>query len=109
VSVTVTRVGFYVTVSPTALGKKGTISTLTTPAAVATPTGGVGPYTYAWTKQSGGAITANSPSSYSTTFTATGLGVDEERDAVFRVTCTDSLAATATRDITVSILRYSFA
>jgi hypothetical protein len=97
-----------VSLSPTAVSTGGTTSSLTTAGVTATPAGGTAPYTYSWAKVSGDAITVNSPTSATTTFSATGLALDEERSAVFRVTCTDAGALSATRDITVTIIRYSF-
>lgn len=75
----------------------------TTPATVATPSGGTAPYTYAWTRISGStAISADSPSSASTTFSGS-VGVNAVISAVFRVTVTDASAATATADVNVDL------
>lgn len=68
----------------------------------ATPAGGLGPYTYAWTRLSG-VGSANSPTSASTTFSAT-LSNGDDVSGVFRVTVTDSLANTATADVTVQFI-----
>ena len=74
--------------------------TVTTDAATATPTGGVAPYTYAWTVVSHSNATppaANSPASNISTFTQTA--VVETDDAVFRCTVTDDNGATAFADL----------
>jgi len=68
---------------------------MTTLPATAAPTGGVGPYTYAWTKVSGPAgITAVTPSAASTRFTTTfaAAGV---LDTVWKCTITDNNGTTA--------------
>lgn len=75
-----------------------------------TPSGGTGPYTYAWTRisyTSGTAPTSNSAATAATAFTQTGLGPGDTESAVFRCTVTDSLAATATADVTVTFLDFS--
>lgn len=78
-------------------------ATVTTNSVTATAAGGTGPYTYAWTKVSGdSALSANSPAAATTTFSA-NVAKNDERSGVWRVTATDSLAATATADITVRV------
>jgi hypothetical protein len=69
----------------------------------ATPSGGQVPYTYAWVKQSGDSISATNPTSAITSFQATGMAVDETRNAVFRCTCTDTFGSSATADVSVSL------
>jgi hypothetical protein len=76
---------------------------VTSNSVTATPTGGTGPYTHAWTKVSG--FSSPQPSSFTAatvTFSA-NIGRDQERDAVWRDTVTDSLSATATADVEVSL------
>lgn len=63
-------------------------SSATTGACTGALVGGSGSFTYAWTPTAGG-ISANSPASLSTTFSATGLGVSESRSGVFTLTATD--------------------
>ena len=80
-----------------------TILVVTNPATVATASGGSGSYTYSWARISGSsAITADSPSSSSTTFRGTvPAGFTT---AVFRVTVTDTVTGqTATADVTVTL------
>jgi hypothetical protein len=77
--------------------------TITTNTVTATPSGGTGPYTYAWTLIShDGPVnpTATSAATAATAFTQTAVGPGEIYSAVFRCTVTDSLAATATADCT---------
>lgn len=91
--------------SPTSLSKTGSASSLTTASTTVSPSGGTPSYTYAWAKVSGDTITADSSTSATTTFSATSLGTTESRSATFRCTVTDSLSATATTDVSVTITR----
>ena len=78
---------------------------VTSDTAQATPSGGLGPYSYAWAIISGSAA-ANSPNMAATSFSQTVTsGVTE--DSIARVTCTDSLGSVATADITVSLTNES--
>jgi hypothetical protein len=58
-----------------------------------TASGGTAPYTYAWTKISGGAITAVLPASDVTAFSGT-VALGETISAQFQCTITDDVAAT---------------
>jgi predicted flavoprotein YhiN len=91
--------------SRSTISRIGSNSTLTTGTVTGTPTGGQGPFTYAWTKQSGDTITASSPANASSTFRATNLAIDETRNAVFRLTCTDAFGSSDSEDVTVTITR----
>jgi hypothetical protein len=81
-------------------------SPVTSNATTATPAGGVAPYSYSWAHISGASMTANSPASATTTFTGV-VGPGADLSAVFRVTVTDSLAQTATADVTVDLTNTS--
>ena len=95
-----------VSISPTDVGNFSTAPSFTGAIGVtATASGGTGPYTYAWTKVSGNAITIASPSSATTKFNVSGMAVNETRLATFRVTATDAVLATATSDVPVSMDR----
>jgi hypothetical protein len=83
----------------------GSGASLTSASVTATASGGAGGTTYAWTKLSGGTITADTSSAAATTFSATGLAAGENRSAIFRVTATDSASATATADVSVTLSR----
>lgn len=108
VNVTIGRTSLSVSLSPTSLSKVGATSSLTTASVTATPSGGTAPYAYAWTKLSGDAITCNSPSAATTTFTASGLAAGgADRTATYRCTVTDSAAVSAVADIVVYIERIS--
>lgn len=89
--------------SITKLGFASSVQTNTTVNAI--PTGGASPHTYAWVKQSGGAITATLPTSAATFFRATAMVEDETRTAVFRCTVTDAFNNTASADVTVTLRR----
>lgn len=105
VTVTITRAAMAVTLNPTALDHTGQTSTITTDTVTGTASGGTGPYSYQWTKISGDNITANSPNSAGTTFTAANMSKLTIRQTTFRCTATDSLSATAYAEILVSITR----
>jgi hypothetical protein len=108
VTVTIARVSMTAAASPTSLSTSGVSASLTTASTTVTPTGGVATYTYAWTKVSGGSITANSSTAATTTFTAGSLTVGESRTAIYRCTVTDSTGGTpltATVDVPVAIDR----
>lgn len=74
---------------------------LTTGSVTVTPSGGTGPYTYAWAIDTGDTFTINAPTSATTTFSVT-LGGDESAAAVYTCTVTDSLAATYAVDVSVT-------
>lgn len=93
------------TLSRTSINKATFSSTGSTANVTATPSGGLAPYTYSWTRISGSGINANTPSSATTSFQATGLSEDETRTATFRCTCTDSLGTSDAEDCAVSITR----
>lgn len=78
-----------------------TAGLLTTGSVTVTPSGGTGPYTYAWAKFSGDTFTITSPTSAATTFSIT-LGGDEDAAAIYRCTVTDSVAATYAVDVSVT-------
>lgn len=76
-------------------------------AATAAPSGGVGPYTYAWTTESfTGPVPPNidSPTTAATTFTQTGIPSGDGYSAVFRCTITDDLGNTAAADVGASFI-----
>jgi hypothetical protein len=88
--------------SPASVSKTGAAGSLTTSAVTVSISSGLGSIaSIAWTKASGGTVTANSPSSASTTFTASpGAGVTIS--AVFTATVTSTLGQTATINVPVS-------
>lgn len=80
----------------------GTIGdSITTEPVSATVTGGIGPFSYAWVRQSneGIASTATAPSKATTSFKKSGNPVGSTRTDVWRVTVTDSTGTTATTDV----------
>lgn len=76
--------------------------TYTSEAVTVTASGGTGPYTYSWVRLSGASsVYATTPTAAVTAFEASiCFGA---RGAVFRCTVTDSLSATASVDISVSL------
>lgn len=88
---------FSASISPASATGSGKVN-ITTNSVTATPSGGTGPYTYAWTYVSGDAVTVLSPTAASTQFRS-----NISAGGVYRCTITDSLAATATATVGVSI------
>ena len=91
-----TALPMTLSVSPTQVSGYATpfkpvTQTITTDPVTATPSGGLGPYTYAW---SGG----NTPLSATNSFTRTLPGNTDAFDT-FTVTVTDSLGSTATASV----------
>jgi hypothetical protein len=81
---------------------------VTTNSVTVTASGGTGPYTYAWAYVSGDAVfTAGSPTAVTTTFSGTITSLGQDFTAVWRCTATDSLAATASTTVGVSIAEIS--
>lgn len=94
-----------VSVSPSSIYKSGSTASQTSSSVTATASGGTTPYTYSWSRTSGStAITANSASSATTSFSVTGLAVEDTAEAVFTVTATGGTTATTT--VTVEFYRY---
>lgn len=67
-----------------------------------TPVNGSSPYTYAWTKDSGDAITVNSPSSATTAFHASGMIPGQKRVARMKCHVVDNAAAALDISVTVT-------
>lgn len=100
-------VTFTAAISPfAAVGTRSGSGSATTNSVTATPTGGTGPYLYAWALVSGDTFTVNSATSASTTFTAS-VGLGEDKTAIYRCTITDSLLATATATVSVTVSEIS--
>lgn len=72
----------------------------------AAPTGGLAPFTYAWTRVSGETLITSGANSAKANFASGILDPYQTRQAVYRVTVTDSLGQTASADITV-LFQYS--
>jgi hypothetical protein len=97
------------TLSVTSDGSSDSTYTQTPGPITGTPTGGLGPFTYAWVLVSSSnltGITINTPSLASTTMTATVTASSPTVGiATLRCTVTDSLGSTATGTGTLSIER----
>jgi len=68
----------------------------------ATVTGGLAPFTYAWTYISGDSFGISSPSTQGTSFTRPGRPPAGLYTGTYRCTVTDATSATAFKDITVT-------
>lgn len=79
----------------------GTVATVALPNT--TITGGVAPYTQAWTRQSGDTPTISSSTALNPTWSAT-VSFDTANVSTWRVTVTDSVGATAFFDIEVTLI-----
>lgn len=91
--------------SPTAgssFASAGAPASCTTAPVTATPSGGLGPYSYSWTALSGDG-TINSPSSATTAFSYASIAPDSA-SGTFRCTCTDSSGQSATADVSATFL-----
>lgn len=101
------------TVSAPAVTGRGTglaTNTVATPQITATPAGGFGPYTYAWTLVSNGGGTASvavNPSNATTSFSKQNVAVGQAFTDTWRVTVTDSTGDTATEDVSVTFSNLS--
>lgn len=71
-------------------------------ASTASVTGGLGPFTYAWTYISGDSFGISSPSTAGTNFTRPGRPPAGLYSGTYRCTVTDATSATAFKNITVT-------
>lgn len=78
--------------SVTGFGSTGASANIKTGSVLATPTGGVSPYTYAWAQKGASAYTwvITSPTAATTDFTCNALGAGTTDEAAFEVTVTDA-------------------
>lgn len=79
----------------------GTVQTVALPNT--TITGGVAPYTQAWTRQSGDTPTISDASALNPTWSDT-VSFDTPNVSIWRVTVTDAASATAFFDIEVTLI-----
>jgi hypothetical protein len=83
-------------------GNTGAAANITTGVVEAIPSGGVAPYTYAWTQETSSPYTwaIGSPTAASTTFTCNTLGPGTTAEESFRCTVTDARGSTASAIVT---------
>ena len=79
---------------------------ITSAAAFAVPVGGVGPFSYAWTKVSGDTLTVTTPNNANTSFRG-NVGPGNLSFAIYRCTATDSLGTTASGDTIITLTNNS--
>lgn len=96
--------GFTAQAVPSSLEKFDFGPTITTDTAVASQTGGVGPFAYQWTYVSGSpAISVLTSTSDTTAFRATGMASLERREAVFKCVVTDTTTGVTADSNPVSV------
>ena len=89
-----------VTANDAGFGSTGPVGPTGTPNT--TPSGGVGPYTYSWARISGSTVPgASSLTAQNPTWSAGSVNFTQT--AIWRVTVTDSLGATAMAEISVTL------
>lgn len=94
--------------APTSVSVTGSAASETTPSTTVTPTGGLAPYTYAWTWSVGGtSITIGSPSSATTTFNNGSMTSGSTLTGTAKCTVTDALGQTCIATVAVSLSRVS--
>lgn len=94
-----------ISVSPTSVsGSASSTSTvsITTRSTTVSVSGGVAPYSYAWTQTSGDPMTATSPSGATTAFTAS-VGPGTRLAGVWQCTVTDAAGTTGTVSVSASL------
>jgi hypothetical protein len=79
----------------------GSVSPQVTASVTITASGGVSPYSYAWTKVTGDTFTVTSASSASTTFSTSANNQSEGEQAIYRCTVTDDDGNKASIDVGV--------
>lgn len=79
---------------------------ITSSPATASPVGGVGPYSYAWSKVSGDTLTITAANNATTRFQA-NVGPGDIRFAIYRCTATDSLGTTAQGEVSITLTNNS--
>lgn len=95
-----------VTASPDIVAGAAGTATVTSNSSTATPSGQVGAVTYAWTKVSGGAITATAATAATCAFQGAGMVAAEIRTAVFKCTVTDSFGSADSNNVGITLERF---
>lgn len=93
--------------SPTTLTESGIGTAISAGSSTVTPSGGIGPYTYAWTWQSGGVdmVIENATTAAASFQSTSGLAAGSTATGVAQCVVTDSLGDTTTVTVDVSITR----
>jgi hypothetical protein len=93
--------GFTVS-APSSVSAVAALSSIQTDLVTLTPSGGLAPYTYAWTALG---VTISRPSSASTRFTATQMQFEEEREVTATCVVNDALGSTVIVTIPITFQR----
>lgn len=89
-------------IAGSAFGTRSGLGSVTTNSVTCVPAGGTFPYSFQWTYVSGNTFTINSQTSATTSFTTT-VNIAQTKTADYRCTVTDSLGATASATVNVSV------
>lgn len=97
-----------VTLSPTSVSgwsDPGATANISTASVLATPNGGVTPYTYSWARVDSSAYTwtIGTPTAASTNFTGNSIPVGVNTGATFEVTVTDAAGNKAKKQINATV------
>lgn len=95
--------GFTVAATPASETVETDLPTVSSSLFTATPTGGVGPFTYAWSKVSGDSIVITTPTLQTTRFQANTMTSGSSRSAVFECAVTDTTTGVVATSNTVSV------
>lgn len=103
---------FSVACSPLQTSGADSSGTVIADAVTASMNGGTAPYSVAWevaswSNNAAAAPVANSPTSVTTTFTATGVSPDDYVNATFRVTARDANGLAAVAQVDITFYRFS--
>ena len=97
--------GFSITLNTDYLYAESTATPITSEPCIATINNGTAPFSLQWTKVSGDSIKINTAVGTQTTFTGSGMGILENRQATFRCSAVDGAAAADQKDVYVNVFR----
>lgn len=80
-------------------------TTIDTGNCTVTVTGAIGSVSYSWVKVSGDNIICVQPTLGTTIFRATGMAVNETRQAIYECVVSDSTGSTTTNNVSITLTR----